>query len=110
MGGEVFKRGTSLLCRQIDGTFVPARGLLEYYSNSGFLIGTEIWIPRPMNISINGKVSICKDLTEYQAEINKKFRRILTFLRYYNVNSFTELSIGIGIEFTYHFKYQRNEY
>ena len=85
----------------------------ENFSNSGIILGAEVWIPKPLKLTVTGKVSICKDLTEYQAEIKKKFgkyNRIQTFAKYYNVSSYSELSIGIGIEFTYFFKFQNNEY
>ncbi len=84
--------------------------LTDNHHNSGFVIGTEIWVPKPISSDIMGKVSIYENATEYQAEIQRAFKRIQTFARYYHVNSFSEFSVGIGIEFTYFFKYQRNEY
>jgi hypothetical protein len=80
---------------------------------NGVILGTEFWINDPLDISIKGKVTFAKEIIEYQAEIRKRFgkyRRFHSFVEYYNIDSYTELSIGIGLELTYYFRYQRNEY
>lgn len=79
-------------------------------SGSGFTIGTKYLFKYPIDILIIGKVSFYKDLTEYQLELQRSFKRINTFIRYYNVNSYSEISLGVGLEFTYYFKRQKNEY
>jgi len=85
-------------------------GYSQVNNNSGIVLGTEYWIRKPINATVKGKVSFLKELLEYQAEIRKSFGRIHSFVKYYNVDSYSEFSIGIGIEFTYYFKYQNNEY
>jgi hypothetical protein len=85
-------------------------GYSQANNNSGIVLGMEYWIPKPIKATIKGKVSFLKELLEYQAEIRKSFGRIQSFVKYYNVDSYSELSIGLGVEFTYFFKYQRNEY
>jgi len=85
-------------------------GYSQANNNSGIILGTELWIPKPIKASVKGKVSFLKEIMEYQAEVRKSFGRINSFIKYYNVDSYSELSIGIGIEFTYYFKYQNNEY
>lgn len=77
----------------------------------GIILGTEFYIRKLMNATVKGKVSFLKEITEYQAEVRfRKYSRIQTFVKYYYVDSYSELSIGLGVEFTYFFKYQRNEY
>jgi len=77
----------------------------------GVILGAEFYIRKLMDATVKGKVSFLKELTEYQAEVRfRKYSRIQTFVKYYYVDSYSELSIGLGIEFTYFFKYQRNEY
>jgi CarboxypepD_reg-like domain len=92
-------------CGQIDSKRTDKS---DSDSGLGLITGIQTWIFNPINLSISVKVSIYKDLREYQAEINRRFGRINTFVRYYNLNSFSELSMGIGIELTYYFKNQRN--
>jgi hypothetical protein len=80
---------------------------------NGIIIGTEFWISKPIEIRIEGKTAFVKELIEYQAEIRTRFgkyKRFHSFVKYYNIGTYTELSVGIGIELTYHFKYQKNEY
>ena len=77
----------------------------------GVILGTEFYIRKLMNATIKGKVSFLKEITEYQAEVRfRKYSRIQTFMKYYYVDSYSELSIGLGVELTYFFKYQGNEY
>ena len=81
--------------------------ILENKFTSGPLIGLGTWIGEPLRIQVTGKASIYKGLAEYQGEINRQFKRIYTFARVYKLQSFTEVSIGAGIEFYYRFKSQR---
>ena len=80
---------------------------IDERSGSGALIGLGTWIGRPINIMLIGKVAIYESLVEYHGEINRQFGRINTFAKLYKVESFTELSLGVGYEFTYRFKRQR---
>lgn len=85
----------------------------RYDTRNGIIIGTEFWISKPIDIRIKGKTAFVKDLIEYQVEIRTifgKYGRFHSFLKYYNIDTYTELSIGIGVELTYYFKYQKNEY
>jgi hypothetical protein len=83
------------------------------YTKNGIVLGAEYWIPKPVNVSVTGKASFLNELLEYQAELRKtfgKYNRVHSFVKYHNVDSYSELSIGLGIEFTYYFKHQNNEY
>jgi hypothetical protein len=79
----------------------------EKIHNSGIIVGYEAWLPKPFNATVVGKVDIYRDLVEYYAEGYKRFRWISTFARYYNSKSYSELSIGVGIELPYYFRYQK---
>ncbi len=82
--------------------------LLESTSKSGIILGIQKWISNPLDLSISGKIGLYKSMTEVQTEIRKSFgRKINTFIKYRNVANFSELSIGIGLEFTYLFNYQK---
>jgi hypothetical protein len=80
---------------------------LENKFTSGPIIGLATWIGEPLRIQITGKVSIYKGLAEHQGEIDRKFKRIYSFARFYKLQSFTEVSAGFGAEFYYRFKSQR---
>lgn len=82
----------------------------DFTINHGIVVGTGVWVPKPLDLEIVGKISIHKNFAEYKVELKRQFRRIYSFIRYYNIKTYSELSIGIGLEFTYSFKYQRNEY
>ena len=52
-------------------------------------------------MSVSAKTTIYKNLSEYHAEIKKQYKGVYGFLKYYKVNDFNELSLGIGIELSY---------
>jgi len=67
----------------------------------GTILGFGTWIGRPFLMSVSAKTTIYKNLSEYQAEIKKDYRGFYGFIKYYKVNTFNELSLGIGYEFWY---------
>lgn len=67
----------------------------------GPTFGLGTWIGQPFLMSVSAKTTIYKNLSEYQAEIKKNYKGFYGFLKYYKVNTFNELSLGIGIEFWY---------
>jgi hypothetical protein len=76
--------------------------------NAGLVAGFSTFLGDPLYVTVGGKVAIFRDLTEYHGEIEKRFKRIYSFIKYYKSKSYSELSIGIGIEFTYMLRYQKN--
>lgn len=76
----------------------------ENINSNGPTIGIETWIGQPFLMSVSAKTSIYKNVSEYHAEIKKQYKGIYGFLKYYKVNNFNELSIGIGFEFSYNLK------
>ena len=77
-------------------------------NSAGLVTGLETWIPKPISTTVLGKVTIFKKFAEYNVEVSKKFNKIYTFAKYYNSKSYSEVSLGIGMEFTYYFRYQKN--
>jgi len=79
-----------------------------HQQRSGPLVGLGKWIGRPINTNITVKASIYNGLAEYNAELRKRLkRRINVFARYYKVEAFTEVSLGLGWQATYYFPWQR---
>ncbi|MEO1010729.1 MAG: carboxypeptidase-like regulatory domain-containing protein [Bacteroidota bacterium] len=74
---------------------------------NGPLIGLGTWLGPPFYASVNAKTSIYRDLSEYQVEIKRNFKRLSSFIRYNRIGSFNELSLGIGYQFTYYLKKRR---
>ena len=72
--------------------------------SNGPLIGLGTWLGPPFHTSVKVKTSIYGDLSEYQVEIKRNFRRLSSFIRYNKIGSFNELSLDIGYEFTYYLK------
>ncbi|WP_204336090.1 carboxypeptidase-like regulatory domain-containing protein [Leptobacterium flavescens] len=86
--------------------FMSTEKIIDSY---GVTLGLKAWIGPPFYMSVSAKTSVYKNLSEYHAEIKRQYRNIYGFMKYYKVNDFNELSIGIGIEVTYLFKRQREE-
>lgn len=72
--------------------------------SNGPLIGLGTWIGRPFHASVNAKTAMYRNLSEYQVEITRSFKRFSSFIRYNKIGSFNELSVGIGYQFTYFLK------
>lgn len=73
---------------------------------SGAVIGIGIWIGQ-LRLLVSGKTAIYKDRQEYMGQITRDSRHLNLFLKFYKLDSFTELSLGIGTEFGYLFKRQK---
>lgn len=67
----------------------------------GPTFGLGTWIGQPFLMSVSAKTTIYKNLSEYHAEVKKEYKGFYGFLKYYKVNTFNELSLGIGFEFWY---------
>jgi CarboxypepD_reg-like domain len=66
-------------------------------SSFGGTIGFSRYIFKPLNIDILAKTTIYKKNIELSGRINRIFKRAYTFIDFYHLKKFTELSIGIGI-------------
>lgn len=73
----------------------------ENINSIGPTFGLGTWIGQPFLMSVSAKTTIYNNLSEYHAEIKKQYKGIYGFLKYYKVNDFNELSLGIGIELSY---------
>ncbi len=73
----------------------------ENINSIGPTFGLGTWIGQPFLMSVSAKTTIYKNLSEYHAEIKKQYKGVYGFLKYYKVNDFNELSLGIGIELSY---------
>jgi len=72
------------------------------------LSGLSIGLGRYFNIPLHPiailKVGLYKDKVEYQASIQGGHKRFLCFLKFYKLDSFNELSVGIGTGLGYRTK------
>lgn len=73
----------------------------ENINSIGPTIGLGTWIGQPFLMSVSAKTTIYKNLNEYHVEVKKQYKGVYGFLKYYKVNDFNELSLGIGIELSY---------
>lgn len=72
--------------------------------SNGPLVGVGTWLGPPFYATVSAKTSIYKSVSEYEGEIRRSFRRISTFLRYYKVGPYNEVTLGLGINFTYYLR------
>lgn len=71
---------------------------------SGLIIGVGQYLNIPLHPTAIVKVGLYKDKVEYQASIQGGHKRFLCFIKFYKLDSFNELSVGIGTEFGYRMK------
>ncbi|RFS17116.1 hypothetical protein D0T08_10610 [Emticicia sp. C21] len=99
--------------------FLPYLGVTVGYGNlnlktdnqsiTGPLIGLSTYI-RTWRVylgSVSGKVGIFRNNIEWQGQFTRRFKGFNTFIRYYQLKSFSELSLGIGKEFGYRLRRMR---
>ncbi len=72
--------------------------------SNGPLVGIGKWLGPPFYAEVNATTSIFRNLSEYQVEIKRNFRRLSSFIRYNKIGGFNELSIGLGYQLNYYLK------
>lgn len=70
-------------------------------TSSGLMTGLGTYIGRPFRMTVTGKVAVYKNNTEYFGQITRNSRHANLFLKFYKLDSFSELSLGIGIKMYY---------
>ena len=72
-------------------------------SSSGVILGLgkELFF-RPFVGTISAKVALYKSNVEYQGEFKSGYRWFQCFVRYYKLDSFDELSLGVGAQISYY--------
>ncbi|HEY5745363.1 MAG TPA: carboxypeptidase-like regulatory domain-containing protein [Chryseolinea sp.] len=79
-----------------------------HHQRWGPLIGLGKWIGRPINTQATVKASLYNGLAEYNSELRKRLKgRINLFARFYKLDTFTEISLGLGWQLTYYLPQQR---
>lgn len=74
------------------------------HASSGVLIGLGTTLGQPLYPTLVGKVSLYKDQIEYQASVQGGYKNLIFFTKFYKLNSFNELSLGIGTAIGYRTK------
>lgn len=75
--------------------------------SSGPVIGLVADLGKPFYSNVYGKVSVYRDMIEYQGKIRFDYRIIGAFIKFYKLDSYTELSLGVGLNTGYWLKKQR---
>lgn len=72
-------------------------------SSSGILLGLgkEIFF-RPFYGTLSTKIAIYERKVEYQAEFKSGYRWFQYFIKYYKLDTFDELSLGVGAQLSYY--------
>ncbi|SHO63334.1 carboxypeptidase-like regulatory domain-containing protein [Algoriphagus zhangzhouensis] len=76
-------------------------------TSSGVLIGVGKYFSLPMYPTAIFKLGIYQDKLEYQAKIQGGIKNLQTFIKFYKLNDYNELSLGIGISLGYKTKRQK---
>jgi hypothetical protein len=66
-----------------------------------FGLGKELFF-RPFFGTISGKIALYNNQVEYQGEFKSGYRWFQCFVRYYKLDSFDELSLGVGVQISYY--------
>ncbi|BDX38727.1 hypothetical protein CYCD_20820 [Tenuifilaceae bacterium CYCD] len=75
--------------------------------STGPTIGVRAYLANPLHATVAAKISVYNGVALYQGEVNRLFRKFSAFARYYQLDSFVELSLGVGIDINYRFKKQK---
>lgn len=77
-------------------------------ASSGILVGLgkELFF-RPFYGTLSAKVAIYDSNVEYQAEFKSGYRWFQYFIRYYKLDTFDELSFGVGTQLSYYKRKQK---
>ena len=95
--------------------FIAGISTIEFESNEDLntmndiapIIGLGTIIGEWWRLLVVGKVTFYKNLFKYDVELSREFRRIDTFIRFQSIESYNELSLGIGTKIGYRLKKQR---
>ena len=82
-------------------------GLSESQVFNGPVLGLRANLGRLYNSEVYAKVGIFKDMLEYQGQFRFDYRKIAAFIKFYKLESYTELSVGFGMNIGYRLKKQR---
>ena len=80
---------------------------VDWDKSSGVLLGFGTYFNIPLYPTAVAKVSLYKDRIEYQASVKGGYKRFLCFVNFYKLNSFQEISLGIGMGLWYKLKRQK---
>jgi len=112
---------TNLLFDFLNPIYIYDIGLIAGYSELSFtkeginnnqisygpVIGLRANLGRLFNSKIYGKVSIYDDMIEFQSQIRFDYRKVAAFVKFYKLDIYTELSLGVGLNISYWLKKQR---
>ncbi len=74
---------------------------------NGPVLGLRAELGKLYGSEISAKVGLFKDMIEYQGLFRFGYRKIAAFFKFYKLNSYTELSVGFGMNMSYRLKRQR---
>ena len=70
--------------------------------SGGLVLGAQKrFYKRYFRFYLTGKTAIYKDLNEFEVKFEVKYRHWRTFIKFYNVENFNEITLGVGYHFYY---------
>lgn len=84
-------------------------GLSNRQTFNGPVLGLRAELGRLYGSEIFAKVGIFEKMIEYQSQFRFDYRKIAAFIKFYKLDSYTELSLGFGLNMTYSRKDKENK-
>ena len=78
------------------------------YSRYGVIAGYKKEFRKLDFLSVTYKMGFYKEAFEYHFQMDKRIKRVKTFVIYNKIGDYEELMFGLGFELTYLFKYQKD--
>ena len=89
------------------GLIVGLGNLKERSENTnlyGPTLGLRTWAKMPLWLSIEARTTLNKQFLESNIKINRPFKLFYTFISFYSLRDFNELTLGLGKEISYNRK------
>lgn len=77
-------------------------------SGYGIIAGYKKEFSKLDYLTLTYKMGFYKEAFEYHFQIDKRFKRVKSFVAYNKIGDYQEIMLGIGFELTYYFKYQKD--
>jgi len=81
---------------------------VDKHSGYGIIAGYKKEFRKLDFLTLTYKMGFYKEAFEYHFQIDKRIKRVKTFVTYNKIGDYQEIMLGVGFELTYFFKYQKD--
>ncbi len=90
------------------GKILYSHGNADKNSGYGIIAGYKKEFRKLDFLILTYKMGFYKEAFEYHFQVDKRFKRVKSFVTYNKIGDYQEIMLGIGFELTYYFKYQKD--